>query len=95
MARKSYTINGIKLKPGMTIIAFDNHTTINELNKTNELSYLYIVFPIKNNLGCVSYKGMYEWDVLSSFLNEKMIYKIYDVGNDENLLGKLLYQANK
>lgn len=56
--RKIMKINGIEIKPGMSIYIYEKN-----------YSHLYIVFPIEDGLGLVPYKEGGKWIGLSEFLD--------------------------
>lgn len=94
---KPYIINDIEIKPGMGLILFDKDDSPDHVY---DLFNLYIVFPVKNDLGCISYYNSFDWDLLSTVINNKIIYKIYDLGDEKSIFGKLLlknpnYKINK
>lgn len=80
---KKYILNGIELKPGMSLC-------INENNAKN----LYIIFPRKNELAVISYGDSLLWNTLGLFLScsENKIVSIYDVAEYSTITGKLLWK---
>lgn len=89
---KPYIINGIEIKPGMGLIVCNKD---DNLENILDISHLYIVFPINGDMAAISYKHEYTWDLLKTLINEKTIYKIYDIGTKKSILGKLLWANDK
>lgn len=79
-------INGIEIKPGMGICI---HNT--------SCSNFYVVFPLKDSLGVISYGGPFDWDPLKNFLeyNSEKIVAIYDIGNEQSIRGPVLWEKSK
>lgn len=80
---KRYVLNGIELKPGMSLCIYK------DIPKN-----LYIIFPRKNELGVISYGDSMLWYKLDLFLScyENKIVSIYDVGEYSTITGESLWK---
>lgn len=74
-------INGIEIKPGMSIF-LENESADN----------LYIVFPVEKTLGVISYGKKLWWEYIDTFVN---LYSNKIVRIDSSILGTVLWEKPK